>query len=155
MRPVRKPSPQLKNGPAPGEGGAPVKSIDVALAEKLAFINCTDKEVAHCLGISEDTLTRRKQADPIFTETLERARSSGRMSLRRRQFEKAQAGSDTMLIWLGKQLLGQRDRHELSGDPDNPLSVRYVVEMPAPIDNEDEWFRRYAPPTIEHDPVKD
>jgi hypothetical protein len=119
------------------------------------MINCTDKEIAHCLGVHEATLIRRKKQDSEFAETLERARSTGRMSLRRKQFEKANAGSDTMLIWLGKQLLGQRDRHEIGGDPDNPLSVRYVVEMPAPIDNEDEWFRRYAPPTIEHDPVKE
>jgi hypothetical protein len=155
MQAARKPSPQLKNGPAKGEGGAPVKELDQAAAVRLAMINCTDKEIAHCLGVHEATLIRRKKQDAEFAETLERARSTGRMSLRRKQFEKANAGSDTMLIWLGKQLLGQRDRHEIGGDPDNPLSVRYVVEMPAPIDNEDEWFRRYAPPTIEHDPVKD
>lgn len=30
-------------------------------------------------------------------------------SLRRKQIERAESGNATMLIWLGKQLLGQRD----------------------------------------------
>ena len=33
-----------------------------------------------------------------------------RTSLRRWQYEKAKDGNVAMLIWLGKQLLGQRDR---------------------------------------------
>jgi len=144
-----------RNGPLPGEGGAPEKPIDVALAVKLAGINCTDVEIAHILNVSHDTLARRKQADPEFLAAFEHGRASGKASLRRKQFEKAMAGSDTMLIWLGKQLLGQRDRHELSGDPDNPLTVRYVVEVPPDVENEDDWHRRYAPPTIDAEPVKD
>jgi hypothetical protein len=111
--------------------------------------------MALCLGVSHDTLARRKQSDPEFSELIEHGRANGRMSLRRRQFEKAMAGSDTMLIWLGKNLLGQRDKHEFSGDPDNPLTVRYVVEVPPDPEDENEWQARYAPPTIEHDPVKD
>jgi hypothetical protein len=33
-------------------------------------------------------------------------------SLRRKQVERALAGSDTMLIWLGKQRLGQNEKTE-------------------------------------------
>jgi hypothetical protein len=39
----------------------------------------------------------------------------GRMSLRRLQWKKAQEGNTTMLIWLGKQYLGQSDKQELTG----------------------------------------
>jgi len=141
-------------GPLPGEGGAPVKELDNAAAIRLAQIQCTDKEIAHCLGVHETTLIRRKQDNPEFAETLERARSTGRMSLRRVQWQSAQAGNATMQIWLGKQILGQRDKHEFSGDPDNPLTVRYVVEVPPDPESEDDWHRRYAPLTIDHDPVK-
>lgn len=142
-------------GPPPGEGGGPRKEIDLQIVEKLAMIHCTDKEMADILGVSVDTLWRRKQDDPAFLELLERGRSNGKASLRRRQWQRAESGSDTMLIWMGKQILGQRDRHELSGDPDNPLTVRYVIEVPADPENEDEWFRRYAPPTIDAEPIKD
>ncbi len=39
----------------------------------------------------------------------------GIISLRRMQFKKAQVGNVPMLIWLGKQYLGQSEKHELSG----------------------------------------
>jgi hypothetical protein len=146
---------EAKRGPLPGEGGAPEKEIDVALAVKLASINCTDVEISHMLNISHDTLARRKQADPEFLAAFEHSRANGKASLRRKQFERAMAGSDTMLVWLGKQLLGQRDRFEHAGDPDNPLTVRYVVEVPPAIEGKDDWRRRYAPPMIDAEPVKD
>jgi len=156
MQAARKRSPENgTRGPLPGEGGAPIKELDQAAAIRLAQIQCTDKEIAHCLGVHETTLIRRKQEDTEFAEILERARSNGRMSLRRVQWQSAQAGNATMQIWLGKQILGQRDKHEFSGDPDNPLTVRYVVEVPPDPEDENEWQARYAPPTIEHDPVKD
>ena len=94
-------------------------------------------------------------SDPEFAEIITRGRANGKMSLRRVQWARAQAGSDTMLIWLGKQILGQRDKFEHSGDPDNPLTVRYVVEVPAAITSEDDWRQRYAPPTIDAEPVKE
>lgn len=39
-------------------------------------------------------------------------RSEGKELLRSKQFEKAIFGDNTMLIWLGKQVLGQRDQIE-------------------------------------------
>ena len=151
MPTIRKPSPQLKNGPAPGEGGAPVKQLDPKMAERLAAIQCTDKEIAHCLGVHETTLVRRKQDDPEFAEILERARSTGRMSLRRKQWEAAQAGNPTMLIWMGKQILGQRDRHEVSGeDGASPIMLHLVAvrEVGRELIAEREAA---GPPTIQHE----
>jgi hypothetical protein len=46
------------------------------------------------------------------------------MSLRRMQWEKAQTGNTTMLIWLGKQMLGQKDRLETSEEA-QPLPWSY------------------------------
>jgi Family of unknown function (DUF5681) len=43
----------------------------------------------------------------------------------------------------------------LSADPDNPLTLRYVIEMPPAIENKEEWRRRYAPPMIDTEPVKE
>ena len=95
------------------------------------MIQCTDVEIAHCLGVSEATLIRRKHDDAEFAETLDRARSNGRMSLRRKQWEAASAGNPTMLIWLGKQILGQRDRFEHSGDAENPVIQLHWVAAQA------------------------
>jgi hypothetical protein len=41
-------------------------------------------------------------------EALERGRAKGNISLRRMQWKAAEEGNITAMIWLGKQLLGQR-----------------------------------------------
>jgi hypothetical protein len=98
----------------PGEknlGGRPRKDVDVALVEKLAQIACTDAEIAAICGVSLDTFKRRKD-EQDFAELLERARASGRGSLRRMQWQAASSGSVPMMIFLGKNLLHQRDKFD-------------------------------------------
>ena len=88
--------------------GCPLIAIDLALVERLASIQCSDREIAEVVGCSVDTLARRKVSDPEFWEFLQRGKARGRVALRRLQWQRAEAGSDTMLIWLGKQILAQR-----------------------------------------------
>jgi len=87
--------------------GRPLIKIDHAQVERLASIQCTDQEIAAVLGVSVDTLARRKVNDPEFWEFLQRGKAKGRVALRRLQWQRAEAGSDVMLIFLSKQLLGQ------------------------------------------------
>lgn len=74
--------------------------------DKLAAIHCTDEEVAENIGISVDTLVNN------FSEPLKKGKLKGKRSLRRLQYELAQKGDRVMLIWLGKQLLQQKDKVE-------------------------------------------
>ena len=119
----------------------PKIELDRELIKKLAFIQCTIKEIALICGVSEDTLQRRKWFSTLYKKTAE----DGRSSLRRLQWKVAngdylakrvtrtnKAGDDvteetfaapnpTMLIWLGKQYLGQADKTEIEaviGDKD-------------------------------------
>lgn len=85
--------------------------------EQLAAIGCSDDEIATLAGIAESTLQDR------FRAHLKAGRAQLRQRLRKKQIARAMAGSDTMLIWLGKQYLEQRDKNEISGDPDRPLTV--------------------------------
>lgn len=80
------------------------KDIDPDQVRKLAAIGCTDVEIGDIVGCSHDTLTRR------FKDDLVLGRANGKMSLRRKQWETALGGNVTMLIWLGKQILGQADK---------------------------------------------
>lgn len=81
--------------------------------EKLCEIFCTRKECAHVLGMDVRTLDKNIAETypdtPTWEEAFERFSSTGRESLRRKQFELALSGDRTMLIWLGKNVLGQRD----------------------------------------------
>lgn len=83
--------------------------------EGLGRISCTHKEVAGVLRVSERTLDAFYAEHPIAKSTFEEAREQGKMSVRRKQLALALAGDKTMLIWLGKQLLDQKDRSELTG----------------------------------------
>jgi hypothetical protein len=76
--------------------------------EKLAALQCTDEEVAHWFGVTTRTIENRRK-DPTFLGAIQRGRARGRISVRRSQMKLLEAGNATMAVWLGKQLLGQRD----------------------------------------------
>lgn len=80
--------------------------------KQLARIQCTDEEIASVLGVSVDTLTRAANK-AIFEEAKASGKEAGKASLRRMQFKTAEAGNATMLIWLGKQYLGQTDKQDV------------------------------------------
>ena len=113
----------------PTKRGRPNIQIDLKQVERLAELFCTDEELAHGLGISVDTLARRKSS-PKFAELLAKGKAKGKTSLRRKQYHVALGGNVTMLIWLGKQHLGQVDRQEVTGT--NPGSFMVVSEIPRP-----------------------
>lgn len=101
----------------------PKKIIDPEQVTKLASIHCTTAEIAAVLGCSSDTLERR------FAAAIKKGRETGKASLRRLQWQTAQAGNAGMQIWLGKQLLGQRDKIESSG-PDGEAAFTFVIQKP-------------------------
>ena len=63
-----------------------------------------------------DTLNRGLKRDGFggFTDYFEQKSSFGKASLRRRQYKLAEEGNPTMLIWLGKQWLGQSEKKEIT-----------------------------------------
>jgi len=82
----------------------PKKAIDEkkVLAEARRF--STYEEIAEAVGCSVDTLSRR------FADVIEKGHTHARRSLRGKQFDLAMNGHTGMLVWLGKQYLGQTDR---------------------------------------------
>lgn len=81
--------------------------------EKLAAIGCTDQDIAYVCGVSPKTVQRRRKDDATFLYAIEKGQATGRMNLRGAQWKLALAGNPTMLIWLGKQFLGQTDKTDL------------------------------------------
>lgn len=88
----------------PPRRGRPRKAINPHQVEKLAAIMCSHAEIAAVLDCSDDTLTRH------FADAIKKGREQAGQSLKKAQFKLALGGNPTMLIWLGKQYLGQRDR---------------------------------------------
>lgn len=98
-----------------GKAGRPPLRIDLAQVEQLCQIGCTLREVAAWFRCSEDTIQRvlKKEREQTFTEFYEQWAALGAVSLRRAQYQKATAGDVKMLIWLGKQRLGQSDKQHI------------------------------------------
>jgi hypothetical protein len=102
----------------------PKLKIDESQVEQLAAINCSLDEMGAVLNCSADTLGRR------FADAIKRGRERGRMSLKRKQYELAMGGNVTMLIWLGKQLLGQTDKREVEANVKSSVNLNaQVVEL--------------------------
>jgi hypothetical protein len=107
--------------------GRPRIEIDWKAVEAMCAIHCTAKEIVAVTGISEDTLERRcKETHGVrFADFIREKRGKGRVSLRRRQWQVADSGDKTMLIWLGKNWLKQTDRmmqkSEHSGTINGPV----------------------------------
>lgn len=102
-----------KTGPKPKElvegtiEGLPVgrdkKVVPPGQVEELASLGCTDRDIANFFGIAENTLRYN------FSDNLVKGREDLKVSLRRAQIKLALSGNAVMLIWLGKNLLGQSD----------------------------------------------
>src|SRR6266851_1007653 len=111
----------MPGGTRPGAGRKMV-NIDLVELEKLCSLQCTDEEIGAWFGVSTRTIeSRRKQ--PQFSEVMNRGKAKGRISVRRAQMKLLESGNGTMGVWLGKQLLGQRDVTpiELSGPHGEPV----------------------------------
>ena len=75
---------------AKNKGGRPKIEIDLKQVEALAGLQCTDEEIAAVLGVSTDTVGRRKQEEgSSFVEVYNRGKEKGKASLRRYQWESA------------------------------------------------------------------
>jgi AraC-like DNA-binding protein len=120
----------------------PKKEVDPEMIEKLATVGCTIEQIAAVLGVSKDLLHRR------FNTALRSGREKGNAALHKKQYQVAMSGNVGMLVWLGKQRLGQTDKVE-----------QRVEEVKAQIVFETEWGRSIdvtpIPPEIglNHDPA--
>ncbi len=117
-------------------GRKPVK-IDLAELEKLCSLQCSDEELAAWFGVSVKTIANRRK-QPRFSEVMDRGKAKGRISVRRAQMKLLESGNATMGVWLGKQLLAQRDvvTAEHTGLAGGPIQVAYKPDLTQLTDEE-------------------
>lgn len=84
--------------------GRPKKEIDEDRVAEMAYDGASNREIAAILGVTEDTIRKR------FPAILTKQRARRRLDLRIAQRAAAINGNAALLIWLGKQELGQVDR---------------------------------------------
>lgn len=98
--------------------GRPRIELDRSQLVAFARAGCTNEEIAGAFGVSEETLSNN------YSEELRLGRADGRVSLRTTQMMLAEHGNVNMLIWLGKQYLGQADR--VDGNQTQSHTVKYL-----------------------------
>lgn len=116
MKPEKKKH-QPKRKPSGGKVGPPRLDIDEEKLFLMARMLCTWEEMAAEIGCDSDTLRNN------YSDKIEKERNRGRASLRRKQFATAMEGNVTMMIWLGKNQLGQKDKVEHTGSDDGPMQI--------------------------------
>ena len=89
----------------------PLIPIDWNMVDKLLESGCIGTDIASSLGCSADTLYNRcmQEKGVTFTTYASQKRSSGDNLIRAAQMRVALKGNTSMLIWLGKNRLGQKD----------------------------------------------
>lgn len=107
--------------------GRPRLNIDPEQVTRLARLHCTMQEMADFFGCHRETLREN------FSPQIDKGRSEGNISLRRKQWQMAvEKGNVVMLIWLGKQMLGQRNEI-LESDNNAPLPIYDIIEEPKEV----------------------
>lgn len=83
------------------------------IAGKMAGYGCTDQEIADVLMVSLNTLRSAYEKNPAFSKKIQKFRGECKRLLRAKQLEIAIGGSEKLLIWLGKQFLGQAEKQQV------------------------------------------
>lgn len=94
--------------------GRPRIDIDWEEFDKLCAIQATLNEIAAWFNCSIDTIENRcwEEKEMRFSDYFAQKAATGKISLRRKQFQTAMGGNVSMQIWLGKNWLDQKDKVE-------------------------------------------
>lgn len=112
----------------PDKGGRPAIQWTEANAQDvrdLAEVGNTVADMARILGVSKRSLETAIGSHELVKPAYEIGCAERRNGLRTAQFKAAKRGNGTMLVWLGKQELGQRDfkRLEIVGPEGGPVEL--------------------------------
>lgn len=112
----------------PDKGGRPAIEWTETAAQdvrNLAETGNTVADIAVILGVSKRSLETAIASHELVKPAYQIGCAERRRSLRTAQHKSAKRGNPTMLIWLGKQELGQRDykRLEIAGPEGGPIPL--------------------------------
>lgn len=96
--------------------GRPYKKLDWDEIDKLLQAGCLSTEIAGRFGVCRDTLYKRCIEDNKidYSTYSQQKKSNGEALLRAKQYSEAMKGDKSMLIWLGKNRLGQSDKKDVN-----------------------------------------
>lgn len=101
------------------------KQLDIKpkQVEQMASWGVPASDMANYFGCSPESITVK------FKDSLIKGKENLKMKLRRKQIQVALSGNVSMLIWLGKNYLGQVDKPEDDGEQPDKLIIKLPVEF--------------------------
>jgi len=114
--------------------------IDWSLVDKYLIGGAKGTEIAGAIGVHEETLYNRckEEQGMIYTAYSAKLKQKGDTMLHTKQFQVAMNGNTSMLIWLGKQRLGQTDQPKNSdtfnGSLASLLDVMHLIKTSSDFD---------------------
>ena len=110
------------------KAGRPEIKIDWSKVDKYLQAQCNGIGIAGLLGISKDTLYDKCLEDnkTLFSDYSALKKGEGKELLRAKQFSTAMEGDKTMLVWLGKQYLDQKERTDITTG-DQPITTIKLI----------------------------
>lgn len=111
--------------------GPKEKPINLEELKKIAGIGCTYEEMADWFDVHPSTLEKK------YSGIIKKSREKIKQSLRRAQIKEALKGNSTMLVWIGKQMLGQQDKQTITVEMVNNLFTDFVEVISAEISDID------------------
>ena len=110
--------------------GRPKTEINLEELQKLCTLNCNMPEIASFFNMPLRTLEDRFKNDTDVRTAIENGRNKGKLSVRRKQLQiMDETNNATMAIWLGKQLLGQRDKHDIVTEDKGETKLSEALEI--------------------------
>ena len=119
-----------------------VLRVSSEVVRRFGCIGLSNEEMAQVLGANLADIRKQMETNPAtgsqtpFSLAYHRGLAALKSSVRRKQIQMAMRGNYTMLIWIGKQLLGQREQMvsiQSEGsrvDPDVPRKITISVIQP-------------------------
>lgn len=109
--------------------GRPKANIDPAVVEAMAYLGSSNREIARYFGCDEKTIRSR------FPAEIAKGDARGCYKLRQLQDKLAEGGNCSMLIFLGKQRLGQSDKLETKNDQTVIIKEKAIDTSPKIIED--------------------
>ena len=96
-------------------------NIDTEQVEKFASFGCSNTEIASFFGCSKDLISKS------YSTNITKGKAVLKKKLRKAQIDGALSGNSTLLIWLGKQYLGQTEKSEVEWS--NPVTGVEFIDV--------------------------
>jgi hypothetical protein len=110
--------------------GRPHKPFDWDKLNAILQYGANLSDASEIMGVSEDTILRRIKKEHGMEYATYKNKKMGkvRIGLLRKQVEVAMSGNVSMLIWLGKQHLDQKDKQEIEQLSQSTIRIEKIEE---------------------------